>query len=349
MPKISDVYGQTFGSESVSDYGPDPNPSPSVDNGNGKTGINPALDLDPHIPDRDYAEYYINVVKKTVRREDSFVRQVLYTALSKDSEDPLNLAVLATTSVGKTYGITQTLQYFLDKGLWYIGSMTPKVIVRQRGILVDHQYNPLKPRLSEIKKGIRQCQKDGDVDGEEQLKFQLEELKEGAKVLIDLTGQCLVFLEPPHIETWNILKTTLSHDRYEIDPYVYEVPGLGFTVKNIVTRGWPSCVFASARNESRWAMWPEIQSRFLVISPNIVPEKVHEGNILISQKMSLPGRIKNKIIVSPDEKEIAQKCAKYLVDHIRSKMTQEPDKQKELFWIPYGLILGWGHALRKGN
>lgn len=77
------------------------------------------------------------------------------------------------------------------------------------------------------------------------------------------------------------------------------MPGLGFTVKKIVTRGWPSCIFASARNESKWSMWPEIQSRFLVISPNIVPEKVHEGNILISQRMSLPGRVKSKIIVSP--------------------------------------------------
>jgi hypothetical protein len=66
-------------------------------------------DLDPYVPDRDYAEYYINVAKRTVRREDSFVRQVFYTALSKDSDDPLNLAVLAKTSDGKTYGITETL------------------------------------------------------------------------------------------------------------------------------------------------------------------------------------------------------------------------------------------------
>src|SRR5262245_55661821 len=99
---------------------PVPNPNPNID---------PSRDLDPHTPDRDYAEYYIKGIKKTVRREDSFVRQVFYTALSKDSDDPLNLAVLATTSEGKTYGITQTLQYVPDKGLWYIGSMTPKVIV----------------------------------------------------------------------------------------------------------------------------------------------------------------------------------------------------------------------------
>jgi hypothetical protein len=269
--------------------------------------------------------------------------------LSKDSDDPLNLAVLATTSEGKTYGILQTLHYFPDEDVWYIGSMSPKVIVRQRGVLVDSEYNPIKSRLVGLKEKIRQSQRGGD-SSQEELKAELEELKESAKVLIELKGQCLVFLEPPHKETWNILKATLSHDRYDIEhPYVYEVPGLGFTVKNIVTRGWPSCIFASARNESKWAVWPEIQSRFLVISPNMVPEKVREGNILISQKMSLPDRIQNKIIVSPQEKELAKKCAEYLVQHVKNTMTQEPERQTNPFWIPYGLILGEALPWEKGT
>ena len=80
---------------------------------------------------------------------------------------------------------------------------------------------------------------------------------------------------------------------------------MGFKVKKIVTRGWPSCIFASARDESQWKIWPEIQSRFLVISPNIIPEKVREGNILISQRKSLPRRIKEKIIVSSLEEDIS--------------------------------------------
>ena len=312
--------------------------------------VDPSKDLDPYIPDRDYAEYYINVVKRTVRREDSFVRQVFYTALSKDSDNPLNLGVMATTSGGKTYGIIQTLQYFQDSGIWYIGSMSPRVIIRQHGLLVDSNYQPLKPQLKELAKSIREAKEKGDTDEVERLREEIEELKATAKVLIDLQGRCLVFLESPHKETWNILKATLSHDRYEIEhPYVYEVPSLGFTVKNIVTRGWPSCIFASARNESKWDMWPEIQSRFLVTSPNIVPEKVREGNILIGQRMSLPDRVRHKIIVSQQEKETAIKCADYLARQIQSKMTQNPDKQKQLFWIPYGIILSAALPSEKGT
>jgi hypothetical protein len=257
---------------------------------------------------------------------------------------------LATTIWGKTYGIIQTLQYFQDRSIWYIGSMSPKVIIRQHGVLVDSNNQPLKPRLQGLKKLIKENEDSENEHEVQRLEGELEELKATAKVLIHLQGRCLVFLEPPHKETWNILKATLSHDRFEIEhPYVYEVPSLGFAVKNIVTRGWPSCIFASARNESKWDMWPEIQSRFLVVSPNIVPEKVLEGNILIGQSMSLPDRIKHKIIVSQHEKDLAIECARYLVQQVKTKMSQEPDKQKQLFWIPYGVILSAALPCEKGT
>ena len=93
------------------------------------------------------------------------------------------------------------------------------------------------------------------------LKQQLSQLYNEAKVLIDLRGKLWVFLEPPARETWAILKPILSHDDFEIEhPYVYEVQGMGFAVKKVVTRGWPACIFCSAKNESDWPAWPEIQN-----------------------------------------------------------------------------------------
>ena len=145
--------------------------------------IIPAIDLDPYIPNRDYAEYYINVVKRTVRREESFVRQVFYTALSKDSDNPLNLGVLATTSWGKTYGIIQTLQYLQDKSIWYIGSMSPKVIIRQHGVLVDGNNQPLKPRLLELKRLIKDNEESENKLEVERLKGETGRAKQQLKSL----------------------------------------------------------------------------------------------------------------------------------------------------------------------
>jgi len=84
-------------------------------------------ELASKIPDRDYAEYLIETIKQTVKQEDSLVRQIVYTAISKDTRDPINLAVIAPTSEGKTYAVHQTLQYFPKQDIMMIGSMSPRV------------------------------------------------------------------------------------------------------------------------------------------------------------------------------------------------------------------------------
>ena len=154
-------------------------------------------------------------------------------------------------------------------------------------------------------------------------------------------GKLFLFLERPHEDTWNIFKTTLSHDRWEIEhPYVYEVQGMGFKVKKVVLRGWPACIYCSAQNESKSALWPEIQSRFLVTSPNMIPEKYQEGNMLIAQQMSLPKSIQKRIIRSNEETELAEKCAMYLSQQIKELSPQDPSADIQPVFIPYGGILG---------
>jgi hypothetical protein len=152
--------------------------------------------------------------------------------------------------------------------------MAPKVIIRQNGMLVDSDNQPIADRVQDLKRKIKE---NNDSDEKEDLEQQLSHLYDEAKVPIDLRGRLWVFLEPPHSETWTILKPILSHDDLEIEhPYVYEVQGTGFKVKKVVTREWPACIFCSAKNESNWPAWPEIQCRFLITSPNMVQEKYLE-------------------------------------------------------------------------
>ena len=111
----------------------------------------PIPDGEP-IPDDDYAEFVISTIKKTVKQEDALVRKIFYTGLSKDSADPTNLAILAPTSEGKTYPIMQTIQYFPEHDVWNYGSMSPKVIIRQRGVLVDSKGLQLDSRIIALKR-----------------------------------------------------------------------------------------------------------------------------------------------------------------------------------------------------
>jgi hypothetical protein len=298
-------------------------------------------ELDSKIPGRDYAEFVIGTIKRTVKQEDSLVRQIVYTAISKDSANPINLAVLAPTSEGKTYPVLESLQYCPKQDIWKIGSMTPKVIIRQNGILVDSNNEPIADRIKELKRKINETNGIEKEDLEEERR----QLYNEAKVLIDLRAKLWVFLEPPHHDTWAILKPILSHDDLEIEhPYVYEVPGTGFNVKKVVTRGWPACIFCSAKNESNWPAWPEIQSRFLITSPNMVPEKYLDGNVLIAQKMGLPTLLQQSIIVSNSQAELAKKCISYILEQIRQRKSNNTDR----VWIPYAPILAQILPAEKG-
>lgn len=193
--------------------------------GNDYVSLKAELDLE--IPDWDYAEYVIETIKRTVKQEDSLVRQIFYTGISKDTTDPVNLAIMAPTSEGKTYAGLETVQYFPKQHIWKIGSMTSKVIIRQNGILVDSNNQPIADRVKELKRKIAEAPNKSDE--KEDLEEQLRQLSDEAKVVIDLRGQLWVFLEPPEKKIWDILKPILSHDDYEIEhPYVYEVQSIGF-------------------------------------------------------------------------------------------------------------------------
>ena len=162
-----------------------------------------------------------------------------------------------------------------------------------------------------------------------------------SKKLIDLTGIILVFLEPPDVYLWNKIKPILSHDAMEIEfPYVDKTESGGIQTKKVVVRGWPACIFCSAKDESNWPTWPEIVSRFLITSPNMIKEKYEESNLLIAQRKGLPSIIQDQLIISSKDIELAKDCIKYIKQQIKSN--------KNDLWIPYYGILSEALKSDKG-
>ena len=146
------------------------------------------------------AEYAISVINKTVKRDDSLVRAVFYAGCSAWTFDPLNLGILAPTSEGKTYTVLQVLQYFPRKDVKYIGSMSPKVIIRQNSILVDvDTLKPVQRDIDVLRKKIKNEKNENRI---EQLEQQLQNLVSNACPLIDLRGKIYVLLEPPDPDLW---------------------------------------------------------------------------------------------------------------------------------------------------
>ena len=291
-------------------------------------------ELGKDMPDGDYIEFVVRTVKKTVKGEDALVRLLVYVGLTVYSHNPLCLGIRAPTSEGKTYAITQTIQKFFPKeDIWLIGSMSPKALIRQNGVLVDSNNEPLEARIRELKVKIKECARDDDLNQKIYLESELAKLYQTGKWLIDLHGKILVFLEPPHPDVWEIIKSILSHDSWEIEhPYV----DADLKTKNIVTRGWPVCIFCSAKDESKWDIWPEVQSRFMIVSPNMSEEKYLESNRLTFQKLGLPDFVQQQIIVSDAEVDLARKCILRLKQRISGLC---PIRYVQNEYIPYNPVL----------
>lgn len=314
----------------------------------------PRTKLNDHrILNGDCAEFVIRSVKRTIKQEDSLVRQILYTCWSGYTNDQINLGIMAPTSEGKTYPVIEALKFVPKEDVWKIGQMSTKVLVRQKGILVDKDGTTLKPVLKEIDQQTIKLKDDNNNKGQDyrkkidQLKERKNQLLEDSKILIDLSGKTLVFLEPPQRELWNLLKPILSHDTEEIEyPYVDRNDKTGFVAKRVVVRGYPACIFCSARDESNWQVWEEIASRFLITSPNMNKTKYEEANLLIAQRKSLPATVLQKIIISDEEVQLARECYQYVKQSIKQLRDNRDANDKALstgasysVWIPYGLIL----------
>ena len=296
----------------------------------GYTNLDP-----PPIPGRDYSEFIIKTIKKTVKQEDSLLRQIFYSALSSYTKDPINLGIIAPTSEGKTYPVIETLKLFPKEDVWLIGSMSTKLLVRQKGVLVDENNEPIKPAVKKLKEQIKFT---NNREEKEKANNGLQDLYEKSRTLIDLGDKILVFLEPPQHDLWNLLKPILSHDSKEIEFPFVDKTERGLIPRRVIVRGWPSCIFCSARDESNWPVWPEIQSRFLITSPNMIPEKYQESNLLIAQRKGLPALVQQRIIVSDDDVKLAKSSILYLKQEIKKLSTGINDNyinSNNPVWIPY--------------
>jgi len=301
--------------------------------------------LQSKISINDFIEYAFDTVRKTIKQENALVRQIAYTGLSAYTRDPLNLGIMAPTSEGKTYAVTEVMQLFPKSDVWNIGNMTPKVLIRLKGMIVNRNNEPIGADVKRLNKQIALL---GNVKVDRirkvELKEKLVDLLEGSKVLIDLNGNILLFLEPPDPELWKMIKPILSHDLKEIEyPYVDTTSGI--QVKKIVVTGWPACIFCSAKDESKWPEWDQIRSRFQITSPNMIQKKYHESNLLIAQRKGLPTLLQQDLVVSDESLELAGQC----IFHVKNQIQELSKRGNNPVWIPYGTILGERLPDQKGS
>lgn len=223
---------------------------------------------------------------KLVRFFDKYIAEdyktrkyILLTAFSAFTDSPLNLAVKAPTSEGKTHNVTTITKFFPKKSVIKLGSASPTAFIHDSGAtLVDDDLRSIEPQLEQIEEEMRTA----NNEGKKELAKERRELLRNAKYLVDLSKKIVVFLEEPHPELWKKLRPILSHDSPEVEYRITDKSSSGLRAKTVVVRGYPAVIYCTTRVEDI-SIEDELKSRFLSVTTDQTKEKYERALEIIAR------------------------------------------------------------------
>jgi hypothetical protein len=244
-----------------------------------------------------YSDPIRTYLKTFIKDDDDLLEHVLVVCFSSFTSNPLNLGVMAPTSEGKSYVISLVTGLFPNAHV-FAGS-SAKAFFYEEGKAVDPEtHEDLQGRVDELRARLDSDPEDGAARSE------LRALTKKAMIRVSLEGRILVFLEPPEVALFEALKPILSHDKWESTYQTVDKSSSGEQrTKKILLVGWPTMVFASAKDQDTWSMWPELQSRCVIVSPNMSQDKYLNANRLTARLMGRPSfELRN---LFPEDLEVA--------------------------------------------
>lgn len=238
----------------------------------------------------DIEQFILNEIHRTVSSHDDHIIKAIFYAGISAYISPLNVALKCESGSGKTYSTTQTIKFLPPENVLLIGSQSPKVISHENGIRktpdgrnFDDIPEPQKPR--------REYEPDLEVYRQLQRNYEEEKkaydkLKEESIYEVDLHNKILVFLESVNLETFKMLKPTMSHDDEYINHKYVDDKGKVHTAR---LYGFPTAIFNSLDNE----YVSEFATRTLTLTPTTTPSKITASMQISNNKSSFPWEYQN--------------------------------------------------------
>lgn len=231
-------------------------------------------------------------VKRQVKEDDESIDVVQDVALSAYTTDPLNLNLSGATGSGKSHVVTRSLMVFPQKDVLMLGGASATFFYHDHGELIDEDGEPLQFRIDEMSEEIAEEKAKGPNRDQALIESrykELREMKQRARLLIDLTNKILVFLDRPPSELLFRLRPILSHDAWEISfKFTDRKANSGLGTVTAVVRGWPAVIVCVAEDESGLDEYAQLSNRFITHSPKSSKKKVEAANELTSDMKGLP-------------------------------------------------------------
>ena len=257
----------------------------------------------------DIEELLLDQVHQNVSRlDDHIIKAVFHVCLSAYMK-PLNLGLKCESGSGKTYGTTETVKFLPPEDIQNIGSQSPKVLSHENGIrksvngeILDDSKAPKKPDKDEYPDTIELKQERAKYA---EARLIWKEKLDHSYYEVDLRNKIIVYLESVNIETFKMLKATMSHDAPYIDHKYVDDKG-----KVHVTRlvGAPALIFNSVDNE----YVEEFATRNLTATPKTTQEKIEAAMRISNLKSCYPWIYEKEVFNKKLIQEYIRKIKFYL-------------------------------------
>jgi len=196
----------------------------------------------------------IEILGSTVKHDDeNKAIAFLCMLLTYTEEDQTNLGFLAESSTGKSYIPLELSWYFCKEDVIKLGYASPQTFFYETGLLIP---DPSDNR---------------DVEDDKKRKIRI----------VDLHQKILIFMDQPHDQLLQRLRSLLSHDdRKIVSKMVNKREKSGNRTETVIIEGFPTVIFCTAR----FTMQDQEKTRLLLLSPEVDQEKLRESLVLKIEK-----------------------------------------------------------------
>jgi hypothetical protein len=146
--------------------------------------------------------------------------------------------------------------------------------------------------------------------------------------LVDLSRKILIFLDQPHNELISRLRPFLSHDKKEIVCKITDKSQkFGLKTKTVLMRGYPSVVFCTAGLQ----IDEQEATRFLLLSPEVSQNKIHEGINNVIRKETNNGQYNSQLNENPDRARLIERIRAIKLENIQEITINSQERLKQNF------------------
>lgn len=152
--------------------------------------------------------------------------------------------------------------------------------------------------------------------------------KDKNTIVVDLSRKIIIFLDQPHTALLERLRSLLSHDEKEMHSKITDKNQRGGNrTKTVIIRGFPSVIFCTAGLH----IDEQEATRFLLLSPEINPEKIRGGIVEAIKKESDKDKYEAWLEENPMRKILKERIRAIKLENIREIKIASYGKIEERF------------------